>query len=185
MPVQSFSFQKLKENIHRPEMSPLHGGRNGIEFVLMEQIYHGSNVIVKEPKILVQGFYKDFGFGFYCTKIERQARRWALTKKDSHCVNVYRYAETDSLRIQSFEEMSDEWLGFIACCRAGVEHAYDIVEGPMADDTIWNYVEDFLAGKISRAAFWELAKFKQPTHQIAFCTEKALVSLSFDRSYQL
>jgi hypothetical protein len=45
----------------------------------MEELYHGSNLIVKEPRILIQGFYKDFGFGFYCTKREKQAARWALT----------------------------------------------------------------------------------------------------------
>lgn len=42
---------------------------------------------------------------------------------------------------------------------------FDIVEGPMADDQIWDYVEDYMFGKISKAAFWELIKFKYPTHQ--------------------
>ena len=64
----------------------------------------------------------------------------------------------------------------------GVEHNYDIVEGPMADNQIWDYVEDYIAGKISKAAFWELVKFKYPTHQIAFCTEKALRTLTFEGS---
>lgn len=27
-------------------------------------LYHGSNVIVQEPQILENGFYKDFGCGF-------------------------------------------------------------------------------------------------------------------------
>lgn len=31
--------------------------------------------------------------------------------------------------------MSDEWLDFITDCRSGKVHSYDIVEGPMADDT--------------------------------------------------
>ena len=31
---------------------------------------------------------------------------------------------------------------------------FDIVEGPMADDTVWNYVNDFLTGRISRKQFW-------------------------------
>ena len=57
-----------------------------------------------------------------------------------------------------------------------------IVEGPMADDTVWNYVNDFLSGDISRTAFWELAKFKYPTHQISFHTLKALDCLKFERS---
>ena len=30
-------------------------------------LYHGSNVIVQEPKILENGVYQDFGYGFYCT----------------------------------------------------------------------------------------------------------------------
>lgn len=106
-----------------------------------------------------------------------------MTKRNGHCVNVYQYTMSSSLQIQSFEKMTDEWLDFIACCRVGIEHSYDIVEGPMADDTIWNYVEDFLAEKISRRAFWELARFKHPTHQIVFCTEKSLQSLRFQRSY--
>lgn len=53
--------------------------------------------------------------------------------------------------------MSDEWLDLIAQCRNGKTHNYDIVEGPMADDTVWNYVNDFLTGRISRKQFWVLA----------------------------
>ena len=49
----------------------------------------------------------------------------------------------------------------------------------MADDTIFNYVQNFLDGKISREAFWSLAKFKKPTHQISFHTAKALTTLYF------
>ncbi|MFR2215177.1 MAG: hypothetical protein ACLS61_15915 [Ruminococcus sp.] len=29
----------------------------------------------------------------------------------------------------------------------------------MADDTIYNFIQNYIDGKISRAAFWELAKF--------------------------
>lgn len=75
--------------------------------------------------------------------------------------------------------MTEEWLDFIASCRTGIPHDYDIVEGPMADDTIFNYVQNFIDGKISRDAFWSLAKFKKPTHQISFHTAKALTTLKF------
>ena len=78
--------------------------------------------------------------------------------------------------------MTDEWLDFIAACRKGLIHDYDIVEGPMADDTVWNYVNDFLAAEITRNIFWELAKFKYPTHQISFHTLKAVDCLKFERS---
>lgn len=70
-------------------------------------------------------------------------------------------------------------MDFIVGCRLGKSHDYDIVEGPMADDTIFNYVQNFMDGKISREAFWDLAKFKKPTHQISFHTAKALTTLHF------
>ena len=149
------------------------------------QIYYGSNVIVNQPKIITDGFYKDFGYGFYCTNFVKQAKRWALTKKNKHVVNVYSYTENKNLNCLIFKEMSDEWLDFVVSSRQGERHDYDIVEGPMADDTIWNYVDDFARGLISRTAFWELVKFKYPTHQIVFCTEVALKCLEYDRSYQI
>ena len=68
---------------------------------------------------------------------------------------------------------------FCCQCRSGIPHDYDIVEGPMADDTIYSYVQDFLDGKISREAFWALVKFKYPTHQICFSTEESLKTLKF------
>ena len=89
----------------------------------------------------------------------------------------------ETLKTKRFPEMSEEWLDFIASCRVGHPHEYDIVEGPMANDTIFNYVQNFVDGKISREAFWALAKFKKPTHQISFHTAKALAALRFERSY--
>lgn len=151
----------------------------------MMEVYHGSNVVVNQPKIITDGYYKDFGYGFYCTNFEKQAKKWALTKKNNHIVNIYVYKENKKLNCLIFKEMTDEWLDFVVSSRRGMTHTYDIVEGPMADDTIWNYVDDFAQGLISRTAFWELVKFKYPTHQIVFCTEAALKCLEYDRSYEL
>ena len=151
----------------------------------MMEVYHGSNVVVNQPKIITDGYYKDFGYGFYCTNFEKQAKKWALTKKNNNIVNIYVYKENKKLNCLIFKEMTDEWLDFVVSSRRGMTHTYDIVEGPMADDTIWNYVDDFAHGLISRTAFWELVKFKYPTHQIVFCTEKALKCLSYQRSYEL
>ena len=154
----------------------------------MEQImtlYHGSNVKVEKPEILVMGFYKDFGYGFYCTSFEKQAQKWALTKRGNNIVSIYSFQKDESLKTLSFYEMTEEWLDFVINCRRGIKHDYDIVEGPMADDQIWDYVEDLMEGAITREAFGVLAKFKHPTHQIVFCTTKALETITFERSYEL
>mgnify|MGYP000753763638 FL=1 len=58
-------------------------------------------------------------------------------------INYYQYIPNDNLKIKKFSDLSDEWLDFIAACRSGKTHTYDIVEGPMANDTVWNYVNDF------------------------------------------
>lgn len=148
-------------------------------------LFHGSNVAVPKPVVLTNGHYKDFGYGFYCTNSEKQAIRWALTRRNGHIVNEYSCEIREDLAVRTFPETDDAWLDFVVNCRRGVPHHYDIVEGPMANDTIWNYVEDFAAGNITRAAFWELAKFSHPTHQIVFCTERALKSLRFERSWSV
>ena len=142
------------------------------------QLYHGSTVIVREPEIRISRFAKDFGAGFYCTLLKAQAVRWA-TRFGVGVVNSYEYTPSSTLKVLRFIEMSEEWLDFIADCRSGKSHDYDIIEGPMADDTIFNYVRSFLDGEISREAFWALAKFKHPTHQICFHTEAALTTVHF------
>lgn len=38
------------------------------------KLYNGSAFKIENPKILTSGFYKDFGYGFYCTNIEKQAK---------------------------------------------------------------------------------------------------------------
>ena len=141
-------------------------------------LYHGSTVIVSNPEIRTAKFGKDFYYGFYCTEFKTQAVRWA-TRFGDGVINIYEYEENSELSVLSFPEMTEEWLDFIAACRNGTPHQYDIVEGPMADDTIYNYVQGFLDGKYSREMFWALARFKKPTHQISFHTEKALQTLRY------
>lgn len=145
-------------------------------------LYHASGEVVEFPEIRKSKYTKDFSWGFYCTNNLEQAKRWAKRNREFPTINYYRFKENKDLKVLQFKEMNDEWLNFIANCRKGIIHDFDIVEGPMADDTVWNYVNDFLAGEISRSAFWELAKFKYPTHQISFHTLKALDSLSFEGS---
>lgn len=151
----------------------------------MDKLFHGSNVIVEHPDIRIRGYEKDFGYGFYCTAIESQAKKWALSKKGNHVVNIYEFEGYNGYKTKVFSEMTEEWLDFVIDCRRGRRHDYDIVEGPMADDQIWNYIEDVVAGNISRTAFWELAKFKHPTHQIVFCTQEAIRSIKYSSHYNL
>lgn len=142
-------------------------------------VYHGSKDYVQKPEIRIQKYNKDFYFVFYCTLFPEQAKRWATRFTGIGILNEYKYIPNENMNIKKFETMTEDWLDFIVACRTGNSHEYDIVEGPMADDTIFNYVQNYIDGKISREAFWSLAKFKHPTHQISFHTDKALSTLHF------
>ena len=144
----------------------------------MQVIYNGSYHKIEHPKIIEGKYTKDFGNGFYCTILKEQAIKWS-EKFDTPFISMYEYEPDKSLNIKEFNIMTEEWLDFIIDCRAGKPHNYDIVIGAMADEGVYNYVADLINGNITRNAFWCLAKFKHPTHQIAFCTEKSLTCLKY------
>ena len=141
-------------------------------------VYHGGYQPVKKPEIRTGRNTKDFGYGFYCTIIKEQAQRWAK-RYETKAISIYDVRMNTNLNIKEFTEMSEEWLDFIVDCRSGKDHNYDIVIGAMADDQIYNFVSDYIDGTITREQFWVLAKFKYPTHQIAFCTKDALKCLEY------
>lgn len=49
--------------------------------------------------------------------------------------------------------MSDEWLNFIAECRAGKIHEYDIVEGPMGRRYYLEFCKCYLANILVKQFF--------------------------------
>lgn len=113
-------------------------------------LYHDSKEIVQFPEIRKARYTKDFSWGFYCTNNLRQAIRWANRDPGEPIINYYNYEPNENLNILKFPELSDGWLDFIAKYRSGKTHSFDIAEGPIANDTIWNYVNDYLSGRITR-----------------------------------
>lgn len=149
------------------------------------ELLHASGGKVEFPEIRLGRHTKDFHWGFYCTNDYKQAKRWAKRQNPCPTINYYTYNVDSTLKKLEFKDMTDEWLDFIASCRAGNGHNYDIVEGPMADDRVWDFVKLYLNERISKKAFFEIAKFQYKTHQISFNTVKAIECLRFERSEPL
>ncbi|GHT01713.1 hypothetical protein AGMMS50276_30320 [Synergistales bacterium] len=147
-------------------------------------VYHGGYCAVEKPVIRAVKNNKDFGQGFYCTELQAQADKWAR-RFDTPIVSVYEYRPPTAADVLAFADMTDDWLDFIVDCRSGKPHGYAIVEGAMANDQVWNYIADFIGGILTREQFWVLAKFKRPTHQIAFCVASALNCLEYLKSYEV
>ena len=146
-------------------------------------VYHGGYRVIEAPAIRAGKNNKDFGDGFYCTNLRAQADQWAK-RFDTPVVSVYEYTPSAALAVLKFDTMTDEWLDFIVDCRSGKPHGHAIVEGAMANDQVWNYIADFANGVLTREQFWVLAKFKRPTHQLAFCSPAALSCLTHLESYE-
>ena len=130
-------------------------------------VYHGGYISVENPQVRIGRNTKDFGTGFYCTVIKEQAQRWAK-RYDTKVVSIYEVRLNLDLNIKEFQEMTEEWLDFIIDCRSGKSHNYDIVIGAMADDQIYNYISDYIEGKIrprQRAAenIWQSLRCTQTT----------------------
>ena len=141
-------------------------------------IYYGGYKIVKYPNIIVGKNIKDFGYGFYCTRIKEQAEK-LVNKYKTPVINSYALADISDLNVKVFEKYDKEWLDFVVHCRSGGEHDYDIVEGFMCDDTILDNLEDYINGHIDKTRFLEMMKLKWSNKQISFHTVKALKGLKF------
>ena len=142
------------------------------------EVYFGSNRIVNQPKIITDGHYKDFGYGFYCTRIKEQAI--GLSKKyKTPIVTTYELEDISDLKVKVFEEYNEEWLDFIVHCRNGGKHDFDVVEGFMCDDTIMDNLEDYINGYIDKNSLLDMMKFNWSNNQISFHTVKALKRIKF------
>ena len=158
-------------------------------------LYHGTTVEIKKPEIITSEIGRDFGFAFYTTDIKEQAERWALRRakiqsrktgsKSLAIVNVYEWQQTNDLNIKNFEGTSMEWLNMVVECRSNINyhHEFDIVCGKIANDNVGETVSYVIQGIMRKEDAIKRLKFEKINNQIAFCTERALTTLEFTKSY--
>ena len=145
-------------------------------------LYHGSNVEVKNPCIIVSDKGRDFGFAFYVTPIKEQAERMAkrkqkLTHSSQAIVSVFEWDEkVDGLSYKRFDKPDLKWLEMIICCRSDINfvHGYDIVEGKIADDSVGETVLFVIEGVMRKEDALEKLKYQKINSQLAFCTNNHL-----------
>ena len=64
-------------------------------------LYHGGSIAVEIPKIRDRIYNKDFGRGFYYTKFQLQAERWAKSFQ-TPIVSIFEYNHDASLNTLTF-----------------------------------------------------------------------------------
>jgi hypothetical protein len=152
------------------------------------KVFHGSYVKIENIDLSKSKANKDFGRGFYVTKFYEQAERWAIRTGEDHntggIVTEFDFDEfaweDDGLLTLRFDGYDEAWLDFVVLNRSGnkqQKHAYDIIEGPVADDAVVTRMVDYIDGMVLKQVFLKELTFFRQTHQICFCTVKSLLSL--------
>ena len=152
------------------------------------KLYHGSNVAVIKPQIIISDRKLDFGTGFYTTTSYQQAERWAeLTtsrrKNGKTTITVFDFAENDltNLNYLVFKKADEKWLKYAANNRNNnnATDDYDIVIGPVANDRTAPVIAAYFAGIYDESEAIKRLIPQKLKDQYAFKTEKALNYLKF------
>jgi hypothetical protein len=159
------------------------------------KVYHGSYKAIENVDFSFCRRERDFGKGFYVTKLRQQAEYWAerkgLLRNTAGVVTEFDFDENafddEDLKALRFEGYNNEWLDFIVLNRLNKTktqiHDYDIIEGPIADDDVAARVYDYMNRKVSQESFLKELAHKTPTHQICFCSMRSLQALDLDKAY--
>ncbi len=88
---------------------------------------------------------------------------------------------TKDLKILKFDQYCLEWANFILKNRNNrtrvQDHDYDVVIGPIADDTVGFQIRRFEDGIINMNQFLEEIKYNVVTIQYLFASKKAIKTL--------
>lgn len=151
-------------------------------------LYHGSNVVVEQPKLIEQNRFLDFGYGFYTTTNKEQAENFAqkviVRRGGKPIVNVYELdenAQTNLLKIKRFSAPDEEWLDFVSAHRNGTYNGeqYDLIIGAVANDDVYRTLQVYSTGLLTKEQALEALKVKKLFNQYVFATKEALELLKF------
>ena len=160
----------------------------------MNKIYHGSFEVVESPEIRQPSRSLDYGSGFYSTTSYEQAKRLVERRmKDKGMavgyVNVYELDDIalENMKVLLFEKPTVEWVNFVMRNRTerGFTHDYDIVYGPVADDSVYTQFTLYEGGIISMTTLIQELKTYKLVDQFLFHTEKSLTAIKFIESIEI
>ena len=156
------------------------------------KLYHTSDREVTDPSIIKSRKYLDFGHGLYTTSSKSQALKYAKRfwrEGRPAVLNVYEYDENveDCNKKKTFNAYDSEWLNYVVLCRREEPHQmFDVVEGGIADDDIFNTLDLYMQGLIEKEEAIKRLKKKKPNWQICFCSQDYIDKhLHFVESIQL
>jgi len=157
-------------------------------------LYHGSDQIIETPELRPPTRTLDFGSGFYTTTNQKQAIDFAIKVYErsfrvgntprGQFVSIYNVnyeAMQRRLDILHFESATEEWFDFVIANRRniGQDKKYDVIYGPVANDTIYRTLIAFENGILSKTETIAKLKVYPLFDQMTFASKQALSFLKF------
>lgn len=145
------------------------------------RLYHTGFQKIEQPDIRVGRRNADFGQGFYLSDDEEFSKRWAKQRKGRDTVlNTYELT-VEGLNVKHFSRDA-EWFDYIFRNRSGYKDSlsdYDIIIGPIANDTIYDTWGIITSGLLQPSLALELLQIGPQYQQIVIKTNCALLQLRY------
>ena len=157
-------------------------------------LYHGSDQIIKSPELRPSIRTLDFGPGFYTTTNKEQAINFAVKVYDRSVragdtprgkfISIYEVdyeAMQKELDILRFESADETWFDFVIANRRSfyAGKKYDVIYGPVANDTIYRTLIAFENGILSKTETIARLKIRQFFDQMTFVSGRSLSFLKY------
>ncbi len=157
-------------------------------------LYHGSNIAVEQPKLIVQNRFLDFGSGFYTTENKEQAISFANKVYRRRCegspiVSIYEMNEASafsSCDLLRFADPDEAWLDFVYAHRTGIYSGkpFELIYGPVADDDVYETFLLYATGTLTKEETLKRLKIKKLFNQLVFGSKRAISFLKFKQILQ-
>ncbi|NFH80195.1 DUF3990 domain-containing protein [Clostridium botulinum] len=149
-------------------------------------LFHGTNTVFDKIDLKRSKDKRDFGKGFYITTLEAQSKSWAQNMFIRYggsgiYVMKFKLKDISDLKVKEFKGLDEEWLNMIKNNRlnGGIQHDYDVVIGPVADDNTMRTVALYVDGIYNESMAIEQLKFSKSNNQVSLHTIRALSKLEF------
>ncbi len=147
----------------------------------MITLFHAGYQVIDEPDVHHGRKNADFGQGFYTTDDRDFACSWVRQQPGSDViVNKYQLDDS-SLKVKTLLR-DKEWFEYIFANRRvkpDIYAEYDLIIGPIANDTIYETFGIITSGYLSDEEAMKLLMVGGSSQQIVLKTQKAADSLHF------
>jgi hypothetical protein len=147
-------------------------------------LFHGSNQDFKTVDLSKSRDRRDYGRGFYMTTIRAQAESWARNmfirhKGPGRYIYEFVLEISPDLKVKHFQGLTSERLDMVKTNRinGGIQHDYDVVRGPVANDNTMRTLALFISGIYDEETALRQLSFFKINDQVSIHTELALTKL--------